>query len=102
MAPKPRPKDADAARAKDKLAQRKLRNKESARRYREKQVARRRHLEHYTRSLADQNRELESLHDRLLSLTCEQSMAMAPHDAADRVHSNLARRDYRPLQPHHH
>lgn len=76
--PRPLPlrKDADPSkkdgevRARDKLAQRKLRNKESARRYREKQVARRRHLEHYTRTLSEQNRELECLHDRLLSLTC--------------------------------
>lgn len=68
--------------AKDKLAQRKQRNKESARRYREKQVARRRHLENYTRTLCEQNRELETLHDRLLSLTCERSFAMdgrGPH-----------------------
>lgn len=67
---------------KDKLAQRKQRNKESARRYREKQVARRRHLENYTRTLCEQNRELESLHDRLLSLTCERSFALearGPH-----------------------
>lgn len=62
------------ARQKDKLAQRKLRNKESARRYREKQVARRKQLELYTRSLTAQNRELESLHDRLLKLTCQRRM----------------------------
>jgi hypothetical protein len=53
----------------DKTTQRKLRNKESARRYREKQVAKRRQLEDYTRSLAEQNRELESLHEKLLSMT---------------------------------
>lgn len=62
---------AAASKLKDKSVQRKLRNKESARRYREKQVAKRRQLEDYTRSLAEQNRELESLHQRLLSLTCE-------------------------------
>lgn len=56
--------------AKDKLAQRKQRNKESARRYREKQVARKRQLEFYTKTLTEQNRELETLHDRLLTLTC--------------------------------
>ncbi len=60
--------------AKEKLAQRKLRNKESARRYREKQVARRRQLENFTRTLAEQNRELEALHDRLLALTCERRL----------------------------
>jgi Basic region leucine zipper len=59
----------------DKSTQRKLRNKESARRYREKQVAKRRQLEDYTRSLAEQNRELESLHERLLTLTCDAQMA---------------------------
>lgn len=64
----------EVKRVKDKLAQRKLRNKESARRYREKQVARRRQLENYTRTLTEQNRELESLHDRLLTLTCERRM----------------------------
>lgn len=64
----------EVRRVKDKLAQRKLRNKESARRYREKQVARRRQLENYTRTLTEQNRELESLHDRLLTLTCERRM----------------------------
>lgn len=58
-------------RNKHKLAQRKLRNKESARRYREKQVARRRQLENYTRTLTQQNRELELLHQKLLSLACE-------------------------------
>lgn len=56
----------------DKSTQRKLRNKESARRYREKQVAKRRQLEDFTRTLAEQNRELESLHEKLLSLTCRQ------------------------------
>lgn len=56
----------------DKTTQRKLRNKESARRYREKQVAKRRQLENFTRSLADQNQQLELLHDKLLSLTCGQ------------------------------
>lgn len=61
---------ATAMSAKDKLAQRKQRNKESARRYREKQVARKRQLEFYTKTLTEQNRELESLHDRLLTLTC--------------------------------
>lgn len=66
----------------DKLAQRKQRNKESARRYREKQVARRRHLENYTRTLCEQNRELESLHDRLLRLTCERSLAMEVRGAS--------------------
>lgn len=66
----------EANRVKDKLAQRKLRNKESARRYREKQVARRRQLENYTRTLTEQNRELESLHDKLLTLTCERSMRL--------------------------
>lgn len=85
-------KDGDTERAKEKLAQRKLRNKESARRYREKQVARRRHLEHYTRTLTEQNRELECLHDRLLSLTCERSIHVegAGHRAAlpDRAHLN--------------
>lgn len=70
-----RGKEEDAAvRQKEKLAQRKLRNKESARRYREKQVARRRQLEQYTRSLSVQNRELESLHERLLRLTCQRKM----------------------------
>lgn len=54
----------------DKTTQRKLRNKESARRYREKQVAKRRQLENFTRNLADQNQQLEVLHDKLLSLTC--------------------------------
>lgn len=54
----------------DRSTQRKLRNKESARRYREKQVAKRRQLENFTRNLAEQNRELESLHEKLLSLTC--------------------------------
>jgi hypothetical protein len=54
----------------DKTTQRKLRNKESARRYREKQVAKRRQLEKFTRNLADQNQQLEMLHDKLLSLTC--------------------------------
>lgn len=54
----------------DKTTQRKLRNKESARRYREKQVAKRRQLENFTRNLADQNQQLEMLHDKLLSLTC--------------------------------
>lgn len=63
-----------ADKAKEKLAQRKLRNKESARRYREKQVARRRQLENFTRTLAEQNRELEALHDRLLALTCQRRM----------------------------
>lgn len=63
---------------KDKLAQRKLRNKESARRYREKQVARRRHLEHYTKTLSEQNRELETLHDRLLTLTCSPTVNQQP------------------------
>ena len=63
------------ARNKEKLAQRKLRNKESARRYREKQVARRRQLENFTRTLTEQNRELESLHDRLLTLTCERRVS---------------------------
>jgi hypothetical protein len=57
------------AKPRDKSTQRKLRNKESARRYREKQVAKRRQLEDYTRSLAEQNRELESLHEKLLSMT---------------------------------
>lgn len=66
----------EANRVKDKLAQRKLRNKESARRYREKQVARRRQLENYTRTLTEQNRELESLHDKLLTLTCERRMGL--------------------------
>lgn len=66
--------DVDVNIVKDKLAKRKLRNKESARRYREKQVARRRQLENYTRSLTEQNRELENLHDRLLTLTCERRM----------------------------
>lgn len=69
----------EANRVKDKLAQRKLRNKESARRYREKQVARRRQLENYTRTLTEQNRELESLHDRLLTLTCERRMRLPDH-----------------------
>jgi hypothetical protein len=59
-----------AGRPRDKTTQRKLRNKESARRYREKQVAKRRQLENFTRSLADQNQQLELLHDKLLSLTC--------------------------------
>lgn len=68
----------ETARQKDKLAQRKLRNKESARRYREKQVARRRQLENYTRTLTEQNRELEHLHDRLLTLTCERRMRGIP------------------------
>jgi len=63
-----------AEKAKEKLAQRKLRNKESARRYREKQGARRRQLENFTRTLAEQNRELEALHDRLLALTCQRRM----------------------------
>lgn len=66
--------ETDVNKVKDKLAKRKLRNKESARRYREKQVARRRQLENYTRSLTEQNRELENLHDRLLTLTCERRM----------------------------
>lgn len=69
------------ARNKDKLAQRKLRNKESARRYREKQVARRRQLENYTRSLTEQNRELEIIHDKLLRLTCERRSAIDTIDA---------------------
>lgn len=64
----------ESKRIKDKMAQRKLRNKESARRYREKQMARRRQLEDYTKTLTAQNRELESLHDRLLRLTCERRM----------------------------
>ncbi|CAN8073083.1 unnamed protein product [Agarophyton chilense] len=74
-------------RSKDKLAQRKLRNKESARRYREKQVARRRQLENYTRTLSEQNRELEVLHHKLLTLTCQRSMRSgAPlSDVAARV-----------------
>jgi hypothetical protein len=59
----------------DKSTQRKLRNKESARRYREKQVSKRRQLEEYTRSLAEQNRELESLHEKLLTLTCDAHLA---------------------------
>jgi Basic region leucine zipper len=62
-------------RIRDKSTQRKLRNKESARRYREKQVAKRRQLEEYTRSLAEQNRELESLHEKLLTLTCDAHLA---------------------------
>lgn len=63
-------------RNKEKLAQRKLRNKESARRYREKQVARRKQLENYTRTLSEQNRELELLHQRLLTLTCDRRLRM--------------------------
>lgn len=63
------------AKSRDKSTQRKLRNKESARRYREKQVAKRRQLEDFTRSLAEQNRELESLHEKLLALTCGQTGA---------------------------
>jgi hypothetical protein len=59
----------------DKSTQRKLRNKESARRYREKQVAKRRQLEDYTRNLVEQNRELESLHERLLTLTCDAQLS---------------------------
>lgn len=59
----------------DKTTQRKLRNKESARRYREKQVAKRRQLENFTRNLADQNQQLEMLHDKLLSLTCGHPVA---------------------------
>lgn len=65
---------APECKALDKLAQRKLRNKESARRYREKQVARRRQLENYTRTLTEQNRELELLHERLIRLTCERGI----------------------------
>lgn len=63
---------------KDKTVQRKLRNKESARRYREKQVAKRRQLENYTRSLADQNQQLEALHEKLLSLSCGQNPPSIP------------------------
>lgn len=63
-------------RNKDKLAQRKLRNKESARRYREKQVARRKQLENYTRTLTEQNRELEILHQKLLRMTCERGLGL--------------------------
>lgn len=62
--------DASRGTPRDKTTQRKLRNKESARRYREKQVAKRRQLENFTRNLADQNQQLEMLHDKLLSLTC--------------------------------
>lgn len=65
---------SEADRQKEKLAQRKQRNKESARRYREKQVARRRQLENFTRTLAEQNRELEALHDRLLALACDRRL----------------------------
>lgn len=61
---------ASRGKPRDKTTQRKLRNKESARRYREKQVAKRRQLENFTRNLADQNQQLEMLHDKLLSLTC--------------------------------
>lgn len=73
-------------RAKEKLAQRKLRNKESARRYREKQVARRRQLENFTRTLAEQNRELEALHDRLLALTCERRLRAGNNTARAPAH----------------
>lgn len=78
----PAPPMSPADKQKEKLAQRKLRNKESARRYREKQVARRRQLENFTRTLAEQNRELEALHDRLLALTCERRQMRAGNNAA--------------------
>lgn len=80
-----------SARAKEKLAQRKLRNKESARRYREKQVARRRQLESFTRTLAEQNRELEALHARLLALTCDNRAAPRQHAHAPAAYGVPAR-----------
>lgn len=82
---RPREPVTEAERQKEKLAQRKQRNKESARRYREKQVARRRQLENFTRSLAEQNRELEALHDRLLALACDRRLrVVAPASASQR------------------